>query len=323
MRAPSLPQGVIDTVVPRSHPGKVETHFKDLHSLATEYLDAFSAQRGPSPHTLAAYRSDLGQFAAWAQRSRIVDVSEVDRRLIRRYVAFMGQRRYARRTMARKVSAIRSMFAWATLTERVSANPAADIAVPKLDKPLPRVLKPAEAARVCELPPLDEPVGYRDRAVIELLYSSGVRVSELCGLDIDDLDLAGARVRVMGKGRKERQIPVSDPACRALETYLRRGRPSLIAEGSGPALFLNTRGRRMTPRRVRGMLESYMREAGMRPAGPHTLRHSFATHLLDGGADLRSVQELLGHENLVTTQIYTHVSNERLKKVYEQSHPRA
>ncbi len=294
-----------------------------MEELAESYLLALTAERGASGHTVSAYRSDLTQFTDWVSRSHVTDPSDVDRKLIRRYVAFMGQKRYARRTMARKLSAIRSMFAWATLTGRLESNPAADVPAPKLDKPLPRVLKPAEAAQLCELPPDDEPIGIRDRAIIELLYSSGLRVSELCGLDLDELDLGAARVRVMGKGRKERQLPISEPACRALQVYLREARPTLLREGSPPAVFLNTRGARVTSRRIRGMLERYMTAEGMRPAGPHTLRHSFATHLLDGGADLRAVQELLGHENLATTQIYTHVSPERLKAVYDQSHPRA
>ncbi|HEX2196782.1 MAG TPA: tyrosine-type recombinase/integrase, partial [Actinomycetota bacterium] len=199
--------------------------------------------------------------------------------------------------------------------------------VPAPHRTLPKVMRPADAAALCELPPGDEPVGQRDRAILELLYGSGLRVGELCGLDVDDADLARARLRVTGKGRKQRQVPMSGPAVAAVEAYLAGGRRELVRPG-GPAegrhaLFLNSRGGRLGPRSVRSMLARYLSAEGAAPVGPHALRHSFATHLLDGGADLRVVQELLGHASLATTQIYTHVSKERLKAVYEQSHPRA
>jgi tyrosine recombinase XerC len=294
-----------------------------------EFLRACSAERDLSPHTLAAYRSDLHQFAGWLARAHVHDLDGIDRRRLRRYVAYLSLRNYARRTIARKASAIRSMMRWAVLHELVGANPAEDLSVPKLDRPLPKVLKVAEAEALCTAPPEDEPEGSRDRAILELLYGSGLRVSELCGLDVDDVDLSSDALVVMGKGRKERRLPLSGPARRALAVYLRDARPCLVerrAAKTAPgtaALFLNTRGERLTPRRVRGMLERYLRAEGSRIVGPHALRHSFATHLLDNGADLRAVQELLGHQSLATTQVYTHVSTERLKQVYEQSHPRA
>ena len=291
------------------------------------FLRVCFAERDLSPHTTAAYRRDLGQFADWAARSRVERLAGLDRRFLRRYVSFLGERRYARRSIARKVSAVRSMLAWAESRSLIPENPAAGIAVPKLDRPLPKVLRAPDAAALCELPPGDDPIGLRDRAILELLYGSGLRVSELSGLDVDDVDLTGRRLRVTGKGRKQRQVPVSEPAGRAVDDYVRRARRELLAPdtpGAAPhALFLNTRGGRLGPRGVRSMLAKYLTAEGLAPVGPHALRHSFATHLLDGGADLRSVQELLGHESLATTQIYTHVSTERLKAVYEQSHPRA
>ncbi|MDQ3646444.1 MAG: tyrosine-type recombinase/integrase, partial [Actinomycetota bacterium] len=202
-----------------------------------------------------------------------------------------------------------------------------DVGAPKLDRPLPKVLKALEAAELCELPPDDEPQGLRDRAVFELLYGSGLRVAELCGLDLGDVDLRQRTVRVTGKGRKERQVPISGPAAHAVATYLDRARSALRGaseeDASRFALFINSRGGRLMPRSVRALLSKYRRAEGASPISPHSLRHSFATHLLDGGADLRVVQELLGHESLATTQIYTHVSMERLRAVYEQSHPRA
>lgn len=293
-----------------------------LEKVAASFLSYCTAERNLSPHTIAAYRTDLGRFVEWASRMGIARIDELDRGALRRYVAGLSEQRYARRSIARKTSVVRSMLRWALLHDLIERDPATDLSAPKLDKPLPKVLKARDVARLCELPPSDDPIGVRDRAVLELLYGSGLRVSELSGLDIDELDLRAAAVTVMGKGRKERRLPLSPPSVQGLRTYLREARPQLATETSPPAVFLNTRGGRMSPRSVRAMLERYM-EADGAPVGPHALRHSFATHLLDGGADLRVVQELLGHEDLATTQIYTHVSAERMKTVYERSHPRA
>ena len=291
------------------------------------FMRAARAERDLSPHTIAAYSSDLRQFAEWVARSQVRDIVAVDRKLLRRYVSFLSERRLARRTIARKASAVRALLRWAALQGIISADPSVGLKVPKLDRPLPLVLKAADVAALCELPPLDDPVGVRDRAILELLYGSGLRVAELCGLDLEDLDLASGTMRVMRKGRKERLLPMSGPGRRSVAAYLQEARPQLLertkSSGVEPALFINARGGRLGPRSVRSLLEKYLRADGMRHASPHALRHSFATHMLDGGADLRSVQELLGHDSLATTQIYTHVSNERLRAVYEQTHPRA
>ncbi len=308
-------------------------------SFVTEaFLRSLKAERDLSAHTIEAYRSDLAQFATWAGRGGIERADQLDRRLLRRYVAFLGQRgsaggrRYARRSVARKLSALRSMLEWAARHDLIASNPAEGLTPPKLDRPLPKVLGEQDVSRLMELPPADDPEGARDRAILELLYGSGLRVAELCGLDLEDVDLGRRTVRVMGKGRKERQVPVGGMAARSLETYFSSARPELLSRGSAAgrgtspdrvAVFLNHRGKRLGPRSVRRVMTKYLRAEGMREHGPHTLRHSFATHLLDNGADLRAVQELLGHENLATTQIYTHVSTERLRAVYEQSHPRA
>ena len=298
-----------------------------LAEASASFLRACEAERDLSPHTIAAYRRDLEQFAEWLARAGKSGIDDVTRLVLRRYVANLDTRGLKRRSIARKVSAIRSMLAWAVTHDLVEGNAAEDVPVPKLDRTLPKVMRAADAARLCELPPADEPVGQRDRAVLELLYGSGLRVAELCSLDVDDANVATARVRVMGKGRKERQVPMSGPACRAVEVYVSEGRRELLRPGAPAearhALFLNARGGRLGPRSVRSMLARYLSAEGAAPVGPHALRHSFATHLLDGGADLRVVQELLGHASLATSQIYTHVSTERLKAVYEQSHPRA
>lgn len=299
----------------------VVTASSSIVDVSEEFMRAAAAERDLSPHTLSAYRSDLKAFAEWAGRSGCRSLHEVDRTLLRRYVAFLAERRYARRSIARKASALRSVLAWAVSRGVIAASPAVDLDAPKLDHPLPRVMRAADAARLCELPPGDEPVGLRDRAILELLYGSGLRVAELCALDVDDIDLRHSTVEVTGKGRKQRRLPIGRPTVEAIDLYLEQARPELWKEG--PALFLNRRGKRLGPRSVRTMITTYLSAEGAPHISPHTLRHSFATHMLDGGADLRAVQELLGHESLATTQIYTHVSTERLKAVYEQSHPRA
>ncbi len=299
---------------------------ESIAATSAAFLSALEAERDVSPHTLAAYRRDLDTFDAWAGRGGVAGLGAVDRKLLRRYVSYLAQLGYARRSIARKVSALRSLLGWAVLTDAISANPAEGLGAPKLDRPLPKVLKAAEAARLCELPAGDDPVGLRDRALLELLYGSGLRVAEVCALDLGDIDLAAATVRVTGKGRKQRQVPMSEPAVAALGVYLQDARTPLLERGGGrapEALFLNLRGARLGPRTVRATLARLLRAEGSPVVSPHVLRHSFATHLLDGGADLRAVQEMLGHSSLATTQIYTHVSTERLRTVYNQTHPRA
>ena len=299
----------------------------DLSTTRERFLKSAAADRDLSPHTIAAYRSDLTQFGEWAREQGCDDVALVDRRLLRRYVAALSQKDLARRTIVRKLSAVRSLLKWAALHGVAVADQADDLAVPKLDRPLPKVMRPSDAAALCELPPDDDAVGVRDRAIIELLYGSGLRVAELCALDLEDIDLDRRMLRAVGKGRKERRVPMTRPAETATRRYVTEARPLLLKANAGrptlSALFLNTRGARLGPRSVRAAMAKYSRAEGLPAISPHTMRHSFATHLLDGGADLRVVQELLGHESLATTQIYTHVSSERLRAVYEQSHPRA
>jgi integrase/recombinase XerC len=298
-----------------------------LSEVATSFLRSGSAESDLSPHTLAAYASDLVQFLDFAARSGVTEIDRVDRQLLRSYIANLGERKLSRRSIARKASTIRSLLNWAVKHDLISMNAADELESPKLDKPLPKVMKAPEVALLCELPPDDHPIGLRDRAILELLYGSGLRVAELCGLDLGDLELNQAALRVVGKGRKERRLPMTQHAEEALRSYLDGARTALLAAGevnrAEDALFINSRGGRMGPRSVRAMLEKYLKAEGAPAVGPHALRHSFATHLLDGGADLRVVQELLGHESLSTTQIYTHISTERLKAVYDRTHPRA
>ncbi len=257
-----------------------------------------------------------------------VDPRTLDLRTLRNWLAQQQTLGRSRTTMARRATAVRVFTAWLLRTGRTGSDPGAALGSPKAHRTLPdalrhdetRLLLDAAAERARDR----GPVGLRDLAVLELLYATGVRVGELCGLDVDDLDHERRVVRVLGKGRKERSVPFGVPARDALDDWLRGGRPALVRPGSGPALFLGARGGRLDQRAVRTLVHARLREVpGAPDLGPHGLRHTAATHLLEGGADLRSVQELLGHSSLATTQIYTHVSTERLRKAYQQAHPRA
>jgi integrase/recombinase XerC len=282
------------------------------------------AERGLSPHTVAAYVTDITGLLQHAARLGIDTLDGIDASALRSWLARQRTSGRARSTLARRSSAARVFFAFAVRRGLASRDPAAALATPKTDRRLPRVLTRTEAAALLDLPPADDAAGVRDRAVLELLYATGIRVGELCGLDVDDVDRGRNVLRVLGKGAKERTVPYGIPAARALDLWLRDGRTGMAAPSAGPALFVGVRGRRIDPRTVRRLVHGYLRELSGGPdLGPHGLRHSAATHLLEGGADLRSVQELLGHATLGTTQIYTHVSADRLKASYEQAHPRA
>jgi integrase/recombinase XerC len=287
------------------------------------FLRHLALERRMSDHTVTAYRADLTGLATFLARGGSGLASATHHQL-RRWLANLQTRGYARATIARKAASARSLYRYLARKGFVTNNPASLLAAPKTAELLPAVLKPSEAAALVEAPAGDDPVALRDRAILELLYATGLRVSELCGLDVDDVSLDRWRVRALGKGSREREVPLGEVAAEALSSYLVRARSSMLPDGGSPALFLNRRRRRMTPRDVRGMLEAYRRRilAGRR-ASPHTLRHSFATHLMEGGADIRAVQELLGHANLSVTQRYTHVSRGRLFSAYRDSHPRA
>jgi site-specific recombinase XerD len=309
----------------------------ELPPLARHAVDTFVAhlrdERGLAANTVAAYERDVVQFFRFTARGGVVDPGAVDPLLLRRFLAQLATRGLAASSIARKAAALRACFRLLARRGLVGANPAADLGSPRGPHRLPVVLKQRQVEELLARPrPLD-PVGLRDRAILELLYATGMRVGELCALELGDVDLASDLVRVHGKGGKERLVPFGEPARAALLQYLVEGRRLMLpARGSGrragaageQALLFNRRARPMTPRDVRGMMQRYRAGAGVpSETSPHTLRHSFATHLLEGGADLRSVQELLGHVALTTTQTYTHVSNERLRRVYEQAHPRA
>jgi integrase/recombinase XerC len=271
-----------------------------------------------APTTVDAYRRDVVAFVDWAERASIDDPQRVDRKTLRRYLAYLGTRRFAKRSIARKASALRRYFGWLARTGAIPTDPSAGLSAPSGEGRLPRVLKADELSSLLDTPPAlvdDDPpqVRLRDDAVLELLYGSGLRIGELCNLRPADVDLRGGSVTVWGKGGKQRVVPITPPAADALRALLAVDPPA------DDAVFRNGRGKRLTPRDARRILD----RRALAPTHPHALRHTFATHLLDGGADLRAVQELLGHADLSTTQHYTHVSKERLRSVYEASHPRA
>ncbi len=293
-----------------------------------EFARHLRAERGRSTHTERAYAGDVRSLLVFAAARGHDVLAGIDLPLLRSWLAAMTSAGLARATIARRAAAARAFCAWAARSGRLPHDPAVRLASPRRDRSLPGVLAQAQAGAllaVAEAAADDgDPVHLRDLAALELLYATGIRVGELVGLDVDDVDLERRVVRVLGKGAKERVVPFGEPAGRAVRAWLERGRPALAGAVSGPALLLGRRGRRADQRQVREAVHHLVAHVpGADDIGPHGLRHSAATHLLEGGADLRSVQELLGHATLQTTQIYTHVSVERLKATYEQAHPRA
>lgn len=309
-----------------------------------DYLGHVRHERGYSEHTVDAYASDLADLARFAADRGVDDVGDLDLDLLRDWLWVATERGLARATVARRAASARGFCAWLERTGAVATDPAARLRAPRAKRTLPRVVAaPAVTALIegVQLAAVDgDPIAVRDLAVIELLYACGLRVSELVGLDVDDVDRGNRTVRVTGKGSKERVVPYGAPAAAALDRYLEQARPVLLAaaasgdarstatgsatRSSGHAVFLGVRGRRLGVRAVHRLVAGLLADLpGSGPAGPHAFRHSAATHLLDGGADLRAVQEYLGHASLGTTQIYTHVSAERLKQTYATAHPRA
>jgi integrase/recombinase XerC len=299
-----------------------------LRDAWSEYVRYLSAQRDLAPNTIQAYSSDivdlLNHAALLGQRALV----DLDLQTLRSWLANQQTRGRSRTTLARRATSARMFTAWAFGTQRVSSDVGLLLSMPKAHRPLPHVLSSDDIRGLIDVMAegaLDGgPQGVRDAAIIELLYATGIRVGELVGLDVDDLDHERRVARVWGKGRKERSVPFGQPAANAVDRWLTTGRPALAVAGSGPALFLGTRGRRIDQRAVRTLVHARLAEVpGAPDLGPHGLRHTAATHLLEGGADLRAVQEILGHASLSSTQIYTHVSTDRLRAAYRQAHPRA
>ena len=293
-----------------------------------KFLNYLKIEKNVSPHTVINYSIDLKDAAKFLGDS--VEIDKIDYLSLRKFLADLKTKNYSKRTMARKFACLRSFFKFLYREGHIKANPIAGLSTPKLDRKLPIFLDEGEVAKLLDAPDTKELSGLRDKAMLETLYSSGLRVSELVGLNMENIDFIGGVLKVLGKGRKERLVPIGDRALKSIKAYLEK-RPVCprrqTTAGRGDvkkAVFLNKFGLRLTDRSVRRTLEKYIHITSLREdVSPHTLRHSFATHLLNRGADLRSVQELLGHMNLSTTQIYTHVTAERLKSVYDKAHPRA
>lgn len=282
-------------------------------------MNYLNIEKNASGHTILNYTTDLKDFAGFLGESGVDSVNYL---FLRKYLAHMKEKNYSKRTIARKLASLRSFFKFLYREGHIKTNPAAGIATPKLDKKLPVFLDVNEISILIEAPGDKDLTGLRDRAIMEMLYSTGMRVSELVGTNLNNIDFISGVVKVFGKGKRERLVPIGDKALGAIRNYLdKRGAAKL---NDPKVVFLNKGGGRLTDRSVRRIIEKYIKKVSMREGvSPHTLRHSFATHLLNRGADLRSVQELLGHMNLSTTQIYTHVTTQRLKEVYDKAHPRA
>jgi integrase/recombinase XerC len=295
--------------------------------LVAAFTRHLRAERGRSEHTTRAYLGDLRHLLAFAERQGIGRLSELRLPDLRTWLGEQADHGASRATIARRAASVRTFFTWAARTGRIPTDPSVRLVAPRRASSLPGVLKQGEASAMLDLAAVRaddaDPIHLRDRAALELMYASGIRVGELVALDIDDVDLGQHTVRVMGKGSKERVVPFGLPAARAVEDWL-RVRSQVAKQDSGAALLLGRRGRRADARQVRAAVHELLSHLPEAPdLGPHGLRHSAATHLLEGGADLRMVQEMLGHASLATTQIYTHVSVDRLRKSYEQAHPRA
>ena len=302
-----------------------------MQKLIEQFLEHLRYERNVSSHTLRNYSSDLEQFLAFLTANgnrNAPDISQIDHLTIREWLASLHSEQKKKASIARKLAALRTFFQFLVREGMLELNPAKLVATPKLEKKLPKHLSIEDAVRFIESPDPEADLGKRDRAMLELMYATGVRVAELTTLNLADVDFGNQLVRVTGKRRKQRIVPFGDPAGAAIRSYLEVREKFLfnapVSKRDEEALFLNYQGTRITTRSVGRMVEKYIRLcAGMHNISPHALRHSFATHLLDSGADLRDIQELLGHARLSTTQVYTHVSMEKLIEVYDRAHPKA
>ena len=301
----------------------------DYAAILDDYAEHLALERARSEHTQRAYLTDLKSlFAFLDERAPGAGLSGLSLPVLRSWLAAQAAGGAARTTLARRTSAVKTFTAWATRRGLLAEDPAVRLQLPKARRTLPAVLRQDQALAAMAAADLGaeqgDPLALRDRLIVELLYATGIRVSELCGLDIDDVDTGRRLLRVLGKGNKQRTVPFGAPALSALPAWLTDGRPELATDESGPALLLGTRGKRLDPRQARTVVHQTMSAVDGAPdIGPHGLRHSAATHLLEGGADLRIVQEILGHSTLATTQLYTHVTVARLRAVHDQAHPRA
>ena len=293
-----------------------------MQEVFNKYMDYLQVERNASPHTVRNYTRALMEFFDHLKARGITTLKDVNKQTLRDYISGLIERGLAKSSIACRLSAIRSFYRYLMREEMIAVSPAATTVSPRLDRRLPSFLTIEEVKRLIESPDQATPQGLRDRALMEMLYASGLRVSELVNLDVEQVNLNTNEIRVWGKGTKERVVLIGQPAHQALTDYLERGRPELLGKKKGNALFVNRYGGRLPARRVQKIIDKYARNIGKK-VHPHMLRHTFATHLLDGGADLKVVQELLGHVDLSSTQIYTHVTQSRARKVYLSAHPLA
>lgn len=296
-----------------------------MHIELDRFIEYIRAARNASPHTVRGYASDIAQFVAFLEGDELgTNPADVDSRIMRRYLARLQKQGISKRSVSRKLASLRAFFRHLLRKGLIEADPTTGLPSPKMEKRLPKFLRDEHIESLMQRPDVTQPIGFRDAAILETLYATGMRVSELVGLDLRDMDLSSGEIKVLGKGSKERITLIGRAAKEALVTWLNFGRGKLLADPRESAVFLNRNGGRLTARSINRLVDKYF---GMvsdeMKISPHVLRHTFATHMLEHGADLRSIQELLGHASISTTQIYAHVSRERLKQVYEQAHPRA
>ncbi|HUV53336.1 MAG TPA: tyrosine recombinase XerC [Dehalococcoidia bacterium] len=294
-----------------------------MKDLLDKYIRHLDVERGLSRYTVRNYSTDIQGFLDFLGRNGVSSLENVDRSIMRRYLGLLHERETARGSISRKLSALRSFYRYLNRESLVSADPLSTVSAPKLEKRLPTFLTIDEMASLLKAPDVSTLQGLRDRAILELLYASGLRLSEIVSLDLGDVDLNSRHIRAWGKGSKERIVLMGIPAAKALQRYVKQGRPELLGKKNTQALFLNRFGNRVAERRIQYIIKKYARQAGLDTrVFTHIFRHTFATHMLDGGADLRAVQELLGHVRLATTQIYTHVSQNQIRRTYLAAHPR-
>lgn len=295
-----------------------------MKSDLADFINYLTVEKGLADNTLKSYAADLNDFLLFLQKKGVNSWEEVNGEVILIYLAKLRKNKVASATLSRRISSLRSFFQFLTTEKRININPVANLKTPKTEKKLPQVLSLQEIDILLSQPDLSKPQGLRDKAILEVLYSTGLRISELTLLNLDSINLEDGYLRCFGKGSRERILPLGELACQALKDYLEKGRHKLLKNAREEALFINRQGKRLTRQGCWKIIKFYAKKAGFtKDITPHTLRHSFATHLLENGADLRVVQELLGHLDITTTQLYTHLTTKHLREVYDKAHPRA
>ncbi len=296
----------------------------NTEQLVEQFLNYMRVEKNASPLTLQHYTADLHQFCQFMKQHEVIDFAAVSYFFVRNFLAELHHQDYAKRSVARKISALRSLFKYLLREDIVEVSPFQYMRTPKLDKKLPKFMYVDEMEKLLDAPDVSKPIGLRDKAILETLYASGMRVSECVGLNLNAVDLNSGIALVFGKGAKERYVPLGEHAVHAIKRYIAEARNNMLKQADEQALFLNTRGGRISDRSIRRMIDTCVKKlADAKKISPHTLRHTFATHMLEAGADLRTVQELLGHANISTTQIYTHITRDHLQTIYNRAHPRA